>query len=463
MPLKSFQVKVLTILKGEGFFLLFENLSDRLEATFKRLRGRGKLTPSDVEKGLREVRLALLEADVHFRVVKDFINRVKERALGAEVMESLTPAQQLIKIVHEELIHTLGDTAVPLNLSGPKPIPILLVGLQGSGKTTTAAKLARFLKKKGLKPYLVPADIYRPAAIEQLKTLAKQVGVPCFETDPSQKPVEIVKQALAEAKARGYDVAIIDTAGRLHIDEEMMTEVAEIKEAISPREILLVADAMTGQDAVNIAKNFHEKVGLTGVVLTKVEGDARGGAALSIRAVTGCPIKFLGTGEKIDALEVFHPDRMASRILGMGDVLSLIEKAQEAFDLKKAKELQEKLKREAFTLEDLREQIRQMKRLGSLESILKLIPGIGNKLKDLPFDEKELVRMEAIINSMTPEERRNPKIINASRKRRIAKGSGTTVQDVNRLLKSYEEMRRLFKRMKKKGGLQALARNLFGM
>ncbi len=442
---------------------MFENLSERLESTFKKLRGRGKLSPSDVEKGLREVRLALLEADVHFRVVKDFINRVKERALGAEVMESLTPAQQLIKIVHEELIHTLGDTAVPLNLSGPKPIPILLVGLQGSGKTTTAAKLARFLKKKGLKPFLVPADVYRPAAIDQLKTLARQVGVPCFETDPSQNPVEIAKLALAEAKAKGYDVAIIDTAGRLHVDEEMMNEVARIKEAIAPREILLIADAMTGQDAVNIAKNFHEKVGLTGVILTKVEGDARGGAALSIRAVTGCPIKFLGTGEKLEALEVFHPDRMASRILGMGDVLSLIEKAQETFDLKKAKELQEKLKKEAFTLEDLREQIRQMKRLGSLENILKLIPGIGNKLKDLPFDERELIRMEAIINSMTPEERRNPKIINASRKRRIAKGSGTTVQDVNRLLKSYEEMRRLFKRMRKKGGLQALARNLFGM
>ncbi len=442
---------------------MFENLSERLESTFKRLRGRGKLTPSDVEKGLREVRLALLEADVHFRVVKDFINRVKERALGAEVMESLTPAQQLIKIVHEELIHTLGDTAVPLNLSGVRPVPILLVGLQGSGKTTTAAKLARFLKKKGLKPFLVPADVYRPAAIDQLKTLARQVGAPCFESDPSQDPVEIVKLALAEAKAKGYDVAIIDTAGRLHIDEEMMAEVARIKEAVSPREVLLVADAMTGQDAVNIAKNFHEKVGLTGVILTKVEGDARGGAALSIRAVTGCPIKFLGTGEKLEALEVFHPDRMASRILGMGDVLSLIEKAQEAFDFKKAKELQEKLKKEAFTLEDLRDQIRQVKRLGALENILKLIPGLGNKLKDLPFDEKELIRMEAIINSMTPEERRNPKIINASRKRRIAKGSGTTVQDVNRLLKSYEEMRRLFKRMRKKGGIQALARNLFGM
>ncbi len=442
---------------------MFENLSERLESTFKRLRGRGKLTQQDVEKGLREVRLALLEADVNFRVVKDFINRVKERALGAEVMESLTPAQQLIKIVHEELIKTLGEKAIPLDLSGPKPIPILLVGLQGSGKTTSAAKLARFLKKKGRRPFLVPADVYRPAAIEQLKTLARQIDVPCYEPKEGEKPVDIVKAALAEAKAKGYDIAIIDTAGRLHIDDQMMAEVEEIKKAVAPREVLLVADAMTGQDAVNIAKSFHERVGLTGVVLTKVEGDARGGAALSIRAVTGCPLKFLGTGEKLDALEVFHPDRMASRILGMGDVLSLIEKAQEALDLKKAKELHEKLKKEAFTLEDLRDQIRQMKRLGSLEQILKLIPGIGSKLKDIPFDEKEIVKMEAIINSMTPQERRNPKIINASRKRRIAKGSGTTIQDVNRLLKSYEEMKKLFKRVRKRGGLQALARNLFGM
>lgn len=442
---------------------MFENLSERLENTFKRLRGRGKLTQQDVEKGLREVRLALLEADVNFRVVKDFINRVKERALGAEVMESLTPAQQLIKIVHEELIKTLGEKAIPLDLSGPKPIPILLVGLQGSGKTTSAAKLARFLKKKGRRPFLVPADVYRPAAIEQLKTLARQIDVPCYEPKEGEKPVDIVKAALAEAKAKGYDIAIIDTAGRLHIDDQMMAEVEEIKKAVAPREVLLVADAMTGQDAVNIAKSFHERVGLTGVILTKVEGDARGGAALSIRAVTGCPLKFLGTGEKLDALEVFHPDRMASRILGMGDVLSLIEKAQEALDLKKAKELHEKLKKEAFTLEDLREQIRQMKRLGSLEQILKLIPGIGSKLKDIPFDEKEIVKMEAIINSMTPQERRNPKIINASRKRRIAKGSGTTIQDVNRLLKSYEEMKKLFKRVRKRGGLQALARSLFGM
>ena len=442
---------------------MFENLSERLENTFKRLRGRGKLTQQDVEKGLREVRLALLEADVNFRVVKDFINRVKERALGAEVMESLTPAQQLIKIVHEELIKTLGEKAIPLDLSGPKPIPILLVGLQGSGKTTSAAKLARFLKKKGRRPFLVPADVYRPAAIEQLKTLARQIDVPCYEPKEGEKPVDIVKAALAEAKAKGYDIAIIDTAGRLHIDDQMMAEVEEIKKAVAPREVLLVADAMTGQDAVNIAKSFHERVGLTGVILTKVEGDARGGAALSIRAVTGCPLKFLGTGEKLEALEVFHPDRMASRILGMGDVLSLIEKAQEALDLKKAKELHEKLKKEAFTLEDLREQIRQMKRLGSLEQILKLIPGIGSKLKDIPFDEKEIVKMEAIINSMTPQERRNPKIINASRKRRIAKGSGTTIQDVNRLLKSYEEMKKLFKRVRKRGGLQALARSLFGM
>ncbi len=442
---------------------MFENLSERLELTFKKLRSRGKLTKQDVEKGLREVRLALLEADVNFRVVKEFTARVKERALGAEVMESLTPAQQLIKIVHEELIHILGEKSAALDLSGTKPVPILLVGLQGSGKTTTAAKLAYFLKKKGRRPLLVPADVYRPAAIEQLKTLARQADVPCYESKEGQNPVEIAKVALAEAKAKGFDISIIDTAGRLHIDDQMMAEVEEIKKAISPREILLVADAMTGQDAVNIAKAFHERVGLTGVVLTKVEGDARGGAALSIRSVTGCSIKFLGTGEKLDALEVFHPDRMASRILGMGDILSLIEKAQEALDLKKAKELHDKLKKEAFTLEDLRDQIRQMKRLGSLEHVLKMIPGLGKRLKEIPFDERELVRMEAIINSMTPQERRNPKIINARRKRRIAKGSGTTIHDVNKLLKSYEEMRRLFKRIRGRGGLQALARSLFGM
>ncbi len=439
---------------------MFENLSDRLEGVFQKLRGKGKLTKEDVERGLREVRLALLEADVNYKVVKAFVARVRERALGAEVLESLTPAQQLIKIVHEELIRTLGETPVPLDLGGPRPVPILLVGLQGSGKTTTAAKLALFLRKKGHQPYLVPADVYRPAAIEQLKTLAERVGVPCYPTDPKEDPVEIAKKALAEAKTQGRDVAIIDTAGRLHVDEAMMAEAAAIKEAVSPREVLLVADAMTGQDAVNMAQSFQEKVGLTGVVLTKVEGDARGGAALSIREVTGCPIKFLGTGEKLEAFEVFYPDRLASRILGMGDVLTLIEKAQEAFDLKKAQELREKLRRREFSLEDLREQIRQMRKLGSLQEVFGMLPGIGKKIKEIPVDEKELVRMEAIINSMTLEERLNPRIINASRKRRIARGSGTTVQEVNKLLKSYEEMRKLLRKARGPRGLQRLAGQL---
>ncbi len=439
---------------------MFENLSDRLEGVFQKLRGKGKLTKDDVERGLREVRLALLEADVNYRVVKNFIERVRERALGAEVLESLTPAQQLVKIVHEELIRTLGETPVPLDLGGARPVPILLVGLQGSGKTTTAAKLALFLRKKGHQPYLVPADVYRPAAIDQLKTLAEKVGVPFYDTDPAENPVEIAKKALAEAKARGRDVVIIDTAGRLHVDEAMMQEAAAIKEAVNPREVLLVADAMTGQDAVNIARSFQDKVGLTGVILTKVEGDARGGAALSIREVTGCPIKFLGTGEKLEALEVFYPDRLASRILGMGDVLTLIEKAQEAFDLQKARELQEKLRRREFTLEDLRDQIRQVRKLGSLQEVFGMLPGIGKKIKEMPFDEKELVKMEAIINSMTREERLNPRIINASRKRRIARGSGTTVQDVNRLLKSYEEMRKLLRKARGPRGLERLARRL---
>ncbi len=439
---------------------MFENLSERLEGVFKKLKGKGKLSKEDVERGLREVRLALLEADVNYKVVKDFVQRVRERALGAEVLESLTPAQQLVKIVHEELIRTLGEVPAPLELGGPRPVSVLLVGLQGSGKTTTAAKLALYLKKKGHQPFLVSTDVYRPAAVEQLKTLGEKIGVPVYPTDTSLPPAEIAKAALKEAKERGRDIVIIDTAGRLHIDERMMNEAREVKEAVRPNEVILVADAMTGQDAVNIAKSFHEKVGLTGVILTKVEGDARGGAALSIREVTGCPIKFLGTGEKLEALEVFYPDRLASRILGMGDVLTLIERAQEAIDLKKAKELQEKLKRKEFTLEDLREQIRQMRRLGSIQEVFSLIPGIGKKLKEIPFDERELIKMEAIINSMTKQERLNPKIINASRKRRIARGSGTTVQDVNRLLKSYEEIRRLIKKFRGPSGFERLARRL---
>ncbi|MBA2849361.1 signal recognition particle protein [Thermosulfuriphilus ammonigenes] len=432
---------------------MFENLTERLNQAFSRLKGRGKLSEADIDRALREVRLALLEADVNYRVVKDFVARVKERALGQEVMESLTPAQQVIKIVHEELIRTLGDKASPLDLSGPTPLAIVLVGLQGSGKTTTAAKLARFLKRRGRNPYLVAADIYRPAAIEQLKTLGQSLGLPVFEPQPGQSPPEIARLAMVQAKATGRDIAIIDTAGRLHIDEALMEELKAIKEATSPKEILLVADAMTGQDAVNMAKAFDEAVGITGVILTKMEGDARGGAALSIRAVTGKPIKFLGTGEKLEALEIFAPDRIANRILGMGDILSLIEKAQETFDQKKALELQEKLRREAFTLEDLRDQIRQIKKMGPLNQLLSLIPGMSKikNLDSLGVDGKEFSRMEAIINSMTPEERRNPRILNASRKRRIARGSGTSVQDVNRLLKNFAQMQKMLKRVKKKG------------
>ena len=363
-------------------------------------------------------------------------------------MESLTPFQQIVKIVYEELVNTLGGSAKGLDLGAQKPAKILLAGLQGSGKTTTAAKLARYLKKKGFNPMLVSVDIYRPAAIKQLKVLAEKIQVPFYEANPNDKPVEIVKKAIEEAKNQGRDVLIIDTAGRLHIDENLMNELIELKEKFNPAEVLLVADAMMGQDAVNIAKEFNEKVGITGIILTKIEGDARGGAALSIKEITQKPIKFLGTGEKVEAFEVFYPERLANRILGMGDVLTLIEKVQETIDLKKAKELEKKIKKLEFDLEDLREQLRQIRKLGSIKDILNYFPGLNKKLNEIPFDEKELIKMEAIINSMTKEERRNPKIINASRKRRIAKGSGTTVQDVNKLLRSYEEMRKIFKKMR---------------
>ncbi len=442
---------------------MFDNLSERLEEALNKFKEKGKLSTDDIKKGLREIKLALLEADVNYKVVKDLISRVEERALSSEVIESLTPFQQIVKIVYEELVKTLGGEAKGLDLGGQKPAKILLAGLQGSGKTTTAAKLARFLKKKGFHPLLVSADIYRPAAIEQLKILAQKVDVPFYEAKQGEKPLEIVKNAIDMAKNNGRDIVIIDTAGRLHIDEVLMEELVEIKNTFNPSEVLLVADAMMGQDAVNVAKTFNERVGITGIILTKVEGDARGGAAISIKEVTGCPIKFLGVGEKLDALEVFYPERLAGRILGMGDILTLIEKAQEAFDLKKAKELEKKIKKLEFDLEDLREQLRQMKKLGSVKDILGFLPGIGKKLSEMEFDEKELVKMEAIINSMTKEERRNPKIINASRKRRIARGSGTTVQDVNKLLRSYEEMRRLLKQMRKPGRMKNLLRRMFGM
>ncbi|MBW1976047.1 MAG: signal recognition particle protein [Deltaproteobacteria bacterium] len=428
---------------------MFDNLTLRLEKVFRFLKGQGKLNEQNIKEALREVRLALLEADVNYGVVKNFISRVRERALGQEVMASLTPGQQVIKIVHEELIELLGGSAVPLNLSAPSPAVIMIVGLQGSGKTTTAAKLALKLKKEKRSPYLVPADIYRPAAIKQLRILAEQAGVSFYEASTHQKPEDIVKKALDHAKTIKSDTVIVDTAGRLHIDEELMEELVRLKSILSPAEILLVADAMTGQEAVKISQEFHEKLGLTGVVLSKLDGDARGGAALSIRAVTGCPIKLVGTGEKLDDLETFHPDRMSSRILGMGDVLTVIEKAQEAINEEDAERLVKKLQDDTFTLEDFRDQLRQIKKLGSLEQILSMLPGMGmlKELKNMQVDTKELVKVEAIINSMTKEERRNPSILNASRKRRIARGSGTTVQDINRLLKGYEQARKMMKQI----------------
>ncbi|MGC9141646.1 MAG: signal recognition particle protein [Caldimicrobium sp.] len=441
---------------------MFENLTERLERALSGFKDRGKLSPEDIKKGLREIKLALLEADVNYKVVKNFLARVEKRALTSEVLESLTPFQQMVKIVHDELVETLGGKAQGLNLTG-KPSIILLAGLQGSGKTTTAAKLAKYLKKKGHNPLLCSTDIYRPAAIEQLKVLAEKVETPFVDVESGEKPLEIAKKALLKAKELGRDVLIVDTAGRLHIDEALMEELKALKEFLNPQEIILVADAMMGQDAVNVAQTFQERIGLTGIILTKVEGDARGGAALSIKEVTGCPIKFLGIGEKLEALEVFHPERLASRILGMGDILTLVEKAQEAFDLKRARELEKKLKKLQFDLEDLRIQLQQMKKLGSFKDILGFLPGIGSKLDKIPIDEKEIKKMEAIINSMTLQERRNPHIINASRKRRIARGSGTTVQDVNKLLRSFEEMKNLMKHFKQPGRMQNLLRRFIGV
>jgi len=441
---------------------MFDSLTDKLSAVFKRLRGHGKLTEQNITEALKEVRLALLEADVNFKVVKDFVERIRSRAVGQEVMESLTPGQQVVKVVHEELISLMGGVNSSLNLSFKPPIPIMLVGLQGSGKTTTAGKLAKFLKDKGRKPYLVPADVRRPAAIEQLKRLGEQLGIPVFNPDPQRSPLEICKKALTLADEQNQDVLLLDTAGRLHIDEALMKELEEIKRELIPREILLVADAMTGQDAVNVAKRFNEALDIQGVILTKLDGDARGGAALSIKAVTGKPIKFIGVGEKLDALEIFHPDRMASRILGLGDVLSLIEKAQEAIDAKKAQELEKKLLKDTFTLEDFREQLQQIKKMGSIEQIFSMIPGMSRlKLpKDLQGSEKELVKVEAIINSMTKEERRSPEILNGSRRLRIAKGSGTTVQDVNQLLKQYLQTKKMLRQFKR-SGMRGLPRGLF--
>lgn len=432
---------------------MFDNLSDKLNAVFKKLKGHGKLTEKNIEEGLREVRLALLEADVHYRVAKKFIADIKERALGREVLSSLTPGQQVVKIVFEELTTLMGARNESLNLVGTQPVAIMLVGLQGSGKTTTAGKLAVHLRKIGKKPYLVPADVYRPAAIDQLKKVGEQLSVPVFASTSDMDPVRICQDARTAAAREGCDTLLLDTAGRLHIDTALMNELKSIREAVDPSDILLVADAMTGQDAVNIAKAFDEALGIGGVILTKTDGDARGGAALSIKAVTDKPIKFIGVGEKLDQLEPFHPERMASTILGMGDVLTLIEKAQATVDEKKAAELERKLRKSQFTLEDFRDQMVQIRKMGSLSDLLKMIPGVGGskQLKNLKVDDRELVRIEAIINSMTPEERRRHAVINGSRRKRIAGGSGTSIQDVNRLLKNYTQVMKMMKKLNKSG------------
>ncbi|RMF85577.1 MAG: signal recognition particle protein [Nitrospinota bacterium] len=441
---------------------MFENLSSKLEGIFKKLRRHGKLTEKEIREALREVRLALLEGDVHFSVVKEFTERVREKALGETVLQSLTPGQQVVKIVHEELIALMGGEQSRLQFAPIPPTCIMLVGLQGSGKTTTAAKLAKRLRKEGHYPYLVPADVYRPAAIDQLKILGEELQVPVYPSSPAQDPVEICRQAMREAVQQHADVVIIDTAGRLHIDEQMMAELVTLKQELSPQETLLVADSMTGQDAVNVAKTFHETLGLSGIILTKLDGDARGGAALSIRAVTQTPIKYVGTGEKLDALEPFHPDRIASRILGMGDILSLIEKAEATMSAEKAREMEQKLRKAAFTLEDFKEQLQQVRSMGPLDQLLGMLPGM-KQLKNVQVDERELVKIEAIINSMTPQERRHPEIINGSRRKRIARGSGTTVQDVNRLLKQFMQTQKLLKKFSKgKKGKVPLGRLFLG-
>lgn len=428
--------------------MAFESLGEKLQGIFKKIKSKGKISEKDLKDALREVRMALLEADVNYKVVKEFINKINEQAVGKEVLESLTPGQQIIKIVNDELTQLMGGTQSKLNIASKPPTIIMMVGLQGSGKTTTTGKLARLLKKQGRRPLLVACDIYRPAAIKQLQVLGEQVEVPVFSLGDKAKPVDIAKGAINHGTLHGNDIILIDTAGRLHIDEALMDELSEIKEKINPTEILLVVDSMTGQDAVNVAEKFNELLDITGVVLTKLDGDTRGGAALSVKAVTGKPIKFAGMGEKLDALEPFHPERMASRILGMGDVLTLIEKAQETFDAQKAKEMQEKLKKAEFTLEDFLSQMEQMKSMGPLDQMMDMIPGINKaKLKGMEFDEKEFVKAQAIIQSMTKEERKNPNIINGSRRKRIARGSGTSVVDVNRLIKQFDQAQKMMKQL----------------
>ncbi len=440
---------------------MFDNLSDKLQGVFDKLATRGKLSEQDVDAALREVRLALLEADVNYKVVKDFVARVKKRAVGAEVTKSLTPAQQVIKIVHEELIHTLGEPE-KLNLKGPQPYVIMLVGLQGSGKTTTAAKLANLLRKSGHRPLLVAADTYRPAAVTQIEVLGKQLGIPVHSEGTKVAPPKICKNALKAAREGAHSIVILDTAGRLHIDDQMMRELEEIRDAVKPVDTLLVADAMTGQDAVRVASEFHKRVGLTGLILTKVDGDARGGAALSVRAVTGVPIKFLGVGEKLDAIEPFYPDRLASRILGMGDVLTLIERAEHAIDRDKAAEMERKFRASTFDLDDFLQQLQEIKKMGPLSQLMGMIPGVSKLAKDVPAEvtDKQFKRLEAIISSMTLEERRNPRIINGSRKRRISRGSGATVQEVNELLSQFRQMQKVMKQLSSGRGLGNLMQML---
>ena len=447
---------------------MFESLSDKLDLVFKKLRGHGVMTEDNIKDALREVRLALLEADVNFKVVKDFVERVREKAVGTQVLQSLSPGQQVVKIVHDELVALMGggeDNS--LDLAAKPPVAIMMVGLQGAGKTTSCGKLACYLRAQRRKPLLVPADVYRPAAIEQLKTLGRQLSIEVYDSQAEQKPLDICRNALKYAELSGFDTVIFDTAGRHQIDEYLMDELVHIRDAVDPREILFVADAMTGQEAVNVAAGFDERLGITGVVLTKLDGDAKGGAALSIKAVSGKPVKFVGLGEKLDALEVFHADRLVSRILGMGDVLTLIEKAQSTFDTAEAERLQKKLKKSNFDLNDFKGQLQQLKKMGSLESIMGMIPGMGKMMKQMQGaqpSEKELKRIEAIIDSMTREERANHSIINGSRRLRIAKGSGTTVQEVNQLLKRFTEAQKVVKQLQKlgpKGLMKGMGKGMF--
>ena len=432
---------------------MFESLTEKLESIFKKLKGKGLLKEEDVDLALKEIRLALLEADVNFKVVKDFVQKIRGKAVGKEVLESLTPGQQVIKIVNEELCELLGKTNSRIQLSPNPPTVIMMVGLHGSGKTTTSAKLARLFKKEGRRPMLVAGDLQRPAAVDQLVALGAQIDVPVYSSNEERNPVDLSIDAVKNAKLDARDIVIIDTAGRLHIDASLMSELKKIKEKVLPKEVIFVADAMTGQDAVNIARNFEEQIGIDGIILTKMDGDARGGAALSIISVTGKPIKFIGAGEKIEMLEPFYPDRIASRILGMGDVLGLIEQAQKTFDVKEAEKLQKAIMEESFTFDDLRDQLRKMRSMGSLENLLNMVPGF-NKIKDITIDEKELVKVEAVINSMTKKEKRDHNIINGRRRRRIAMGSGTTVADVNRVVKQYVEIRKMLKMFKGKKGFK---------